>query len=68
MEDKIKVKVLKPFINKYSKQVMEEGQIIEITENRLKEIEKASLELVQVINDDEIKEDVKQNEETENQE
>lgn len=63
MEDKIKVKVLKPFINKYSKQVMEEGQIIEITENRFKEIEKVSLELVQVISEDEVKE----NEETEKQ-
>ena len=52
MENKIKVKVLNPFINKYSKEVMQEGQILEITENRLKEIEKVSLNFVQVIEEE----------------
>lgn len=65
MEEKIKVKVLKPFINKYSKEAMEEGQILEITQNRLNEIEKVSLEFVQVICKDESTEENKDEEEQE---
>ncbi|NFJ83908.1 hypothetical protein FDA84_14575 [Clostridium botulinum] len=68
MEEKIKVKVLKPFINKYSKETMEEGQILEITQNRLNEIEKVSLEFVQVICKDESTEDTEKNKDEEKQE
>ncbi|KOM97078.1 hypothetical protein ACP49_16220 [Clostridium botulinum] len=68
MEEKIKVKVLKPFINKYSKEAMEEGQILEITQNRLNEIEKVSLEFVQVISKDESTEDTRENKDEEEQE
>lgn len=65
MDNKIKVKVLNPFINKYSKEVMQEGQILEITENRLKEIEKVSLNFVQVIEENKPKEEVEENKEVE---
>lgn len=46
---RIKVRVLKPFIDKRSKRVHEAGDVLSITESRLAEIEKVDGTLVETV-------------------
>jgi len=47
---KVKVQVLKAFVDRRSKRVHAVGDVLNITENRLAEIRKVDLGLVQEIN------------------
>ena len=49
MAEKIKVKVLKTFINKYTKSPHEAGDFLNISEKRFREINSAGRELVRKV-------------------